>query len=138
MTSPAPDVLAACIDTIEASYEFMLAYAAQGRDSESVGGAGPSIRQVLTDLRGALQGLPGAITQSIGQTAAQKATQLADFTAVITDDARRASVAIAAVLTVPSISSQLIDNLNASVHVRKLLTDVFLVDEILKSFRRQA
>ena len=32
----------------------------------------------------------------------------------------------------PSISSQLIDNLNASIHVRALLMDLFLVDEILK------
>ncbi len=31
----------------------------------------------------------------------------------------------------PSISSQLIDNLNANVHLRALLTDLFLVDELL-------
>ena len=36
-------------------------------------------------------------------------------------------------LAQPSISSQLIDNLNASIHVRALLTDLFLIDEILKS-----
>jgi hypothetical protein len=32
----------------------------------------------------------------------------------------------------PAISSQLIDNLNASIHPRALLTDLFLLDEILK------
>jgi hypothetical protein len=32
----------------------------------------------------------------------------------------------------PSISSQLIDNLNASIHLRALLTDLFLIDEILR------
>ena len=32
-----------------------------------------------------------------------------------------------------SISSQVVDNLNASIHVRALLTDLFLIDEILKS-----
>jgi len=31
-----------------------------------------------------------------------------------------------------------IDNLNASIHVRALLTDLFLVDEILKPQRMQA
>jgi hypothetical protein len=36
------------------------------------------------------------------------------------------------VLAQPSISSQLIDNLNASIHLRALLTDLFLVEEILK------
>ena len=32
----------------------------------------------------------------------------------------------------PGISSQMIDNVNASIHVRALLTDVFVIDEILK------
>ena len=36
------------------------------------------------------------------------------------------------VLAQPGISSQMIDNINASIHVRALLTDVFVVDEILK------
>jgi len=36
------------------------------------------------------------------------------------------------VLAQKSISSQLVDNLNASIHVRALLTDVFLIDEALK------
>ena len=35
------------------------------------------------------------------------------------------------VLVQPRLSSQLIDNLNASLHVRTLLTDVFLLDAIL-------
>jgi len=39
------------------------------------------------------------------------------------------------VLGQPGISSQMIDNINASIHVRALLTDVFVVDEILKSAR---
>jgi hypothetical protein len=36
------------------------------------------------------------------------------------------------VLAQPSISSQLIDNLNASIHLRALLTDLFLLDEVAK------
>jgi hypothetical protein len=36
------------------------------------------------------------------------------------------------VMAQPSLSSQMIDNLNASIHVRALLTDLFLIDEILK------
>ncbi len=36
------------------------------------------------------------------------------------------------VLAQPSISSQLIDNLNASIHLRAVLTDLFLLDEVLK------
>jgi len=30
-----------------------------------------------------------------------------------------------------SISSQLVDNLNAGIHLRAVLTDLFLVDELL-------
>ena len=36
----------------------------------------------------------------------------------------------------PSLSSQIVDNLNASIHVRALLTDLFLIDEILKGHVR--
>ena len=36
------------------------------------------------------------------------------------------------VLAHPAIGSQLIDNLNASIHLRALLTDLFLIDEALK------
>ena len=39
--------------------------------------------------------------------------------------------AIELVLAQPAISSQLIDNLNASIHLRALLTDMFLVSEIV-------
>jgi hypothetical protein len=35
----------------------------------------------------------------------------------------------------PAISSQLIDNLNASTHLRALLTDLFLIGEILSTQR---
>ena len=37
------------------------------------------------------------------------------------------------VLAQPSISSQLVDNLNASSHLRALLTDLFLIGEILRT-----
>ena len=50
-------------------------------------------------------------------------------------DARDASTAIRLVLAQPAIGSQLIDNLNASIHLRALLTDLFLIDEALKLHR---
>jgi hypothetical protein len=55
------------------------------------------------------------------------------FAAVLDRDARDSLAAIELVRAQPSISSQLVDNLNASIHVRALLTDLFLIDEILKS-----
>ena len=34
-----------------------------------------------------------------------------------------------------AIASQLIDNLNSSIHVRALLTDLFLIDEAIAAMR---
>jgi hypothetical protein len=42
------------------------------------------------------------------------------------------------VLAQPDISSQLIDNLNASLHLRALLTDLFLIGEVLRTRRKAA
>ena len=47
-------------------------------------------------------------------------------------DADAAQAGLRVVLAQANISSQLVDNLNASIHVRALLTDVFLIDELLK------
>ena len=47
-------------------------------------------------------------------------------------DAKKAQAGINLVLGKSAISSQLIDNLNASIHLRALLTDLFLIDEALK------
>jgi len=58
--------------------------------------------------------------------------------AVLDRDARDSLAAIQIVLAQAILSSQLIDNLNASIHVRALLTDCFSVDEILKPQRMQA
>jgi hypothetical protein len=42
------------------------------------------------------------------------------------------------VLAQPVISSQLIDNLNASIHLRALLTDLFLISDILSAVHQTA
>ncbi|NIV19052.1 MAG: hypothetical protein GWN47_11890, partial [Woeseiaceae bacterium] len=49
------------------------------------------------------------------------------FATVIIDDAGKAGAAIALVLAQEKISSELVDNLNASIHLRALLTDLFLL-----------
>ena len=57
---------------------------------------------------------------------------LAGFQAVVEADARRALAVVALVRAQESVTSQLVDNLNASVHVRTALTDLFILDEVLK------
>jgi hypothetical protein len=55
---------------------------------------------------------------------------------VVEADAAATQSMLRLLLGQPGISSQMVDNLNASIHVRALLTDVFVVDEILKSGRQ--
>ena len=72
----------------------------------------------------------------MAQFQAGAADKYAAFMGVIERDARDAQAAVQLVTAQPAISSQLVDNLNASIHLRALLTDLFLIDEILKVHRR--
>jgi hypothetical protein len=118
MTETGEPTLAERIEAVEQAYEFMLAYAAQGREDE-----GGSIRQFLERAAAALDGLAAAGAED---------EALAAFCAVLDDDARKAGAALQLVLAQKAITSQLVDNLNASIHLRALLTDIFLLDEALK------
>ena len=109
-------------EAIEECYEFLLAYAAQGLPGDAQANS-----QVREFLRKAVAGLTG-----IGDAIKSAGLQPAAFTAVVERDAQDSLAAIELVLAQPVISSQLVDNLNASIHLRALLTDLFLVDEILK------
>jgi hypothetical protein len=51
--------------------------------------------------------------------------------AVLDRDASATLAAVRLVAAQESVSSQLIDNLNANIHFRALLTDLFLVDELI-------
>ena len=127
---PTPGValsLAERIEAIEQAYELMLAYAAQGRQDDADDSS--SIRRFLQRADAALDGL--AICLREEDTTGAEA--FGDFIAVLEDDARRTRAALRLVLAQKALSSQLIDNLNASIHIRALLTDIFLIDEVLKS-----
>jgi len=52
---------------------------------------------------------------------------------VLDRDASNSLAAIEMVLGQPAISSQLIDNLNASIHLRALLTDLFLISDVINT-----
>ena len=109
-------------NTVEECYEFMLAYAAQGRVNDTDTSSG-SIRSYLERSDQALGVIASA---ELSGDAARK------FLEVMRQDAAKAGAAIRLVLARPAITSQLIDNLNASVHLRTLLTDIFLLDETLE------
>ena len=113
------------IEAIESAYEFMLAYAAQGRDSDEKVAGGSEIERVLASLAAALTVLCDDAAK-IGLP-----EQFQNFTETLSIDARHATNAVSLVLSGVRISSQLVDNLNASIHLRAVLTDIFLIDEAL-------
>jgi hypothetical protein len=120
-------------DTIEEAYEFMLAYAAQGLTGDEGSGSGGQLREFLTRAAAALAGLGDVLYAVIDRERLAPADRYRSYAAVLDRDARDSLAAVELVLAQPSISSQVVDNLNASIHLRALLTDLFLIDEILKT-----
>jgi hypothetical protein len=125
------DVSARC-NAIEECYEFLLAYAGQGLSGKESSNASAQVRDFLNRAAEALSGLSEAYTSAVKEENFQPADRYLAFLAVLEKDARDSLASINLVLAQATISSQLIDNLNASIHLRALLTDLFLVDEILK------
>ena len=118
-------------DAIEECYEFMLAYAAQGIADDRKSRNGTQLRELLTRAVAAASGLPEAYAATVAAMQLSLQQPYKNFLDLLGADSTKALAAMELVLAQPRISSQLIDNLNASLHVRTLLTDVFLLDEIL-------
>jgi hypothetical protein len=125
------DVSARC-NVIEECYEFMLAYAGQGLSGKENSQSSSQVRDFLNRAVEALSGLGEAYARAVKEENFQPAERYHAFQVVLENDARDSLVSIHLVLAQATISSQLIDNLNASIHLRALLTDLFLIDEILK------
>jgi hypothetical protein len=119
------------IDAIESAYEFMFAYAAQGRQSDQGGGAASDLRDYLRKMETALDGLGDVVAEATGKVLGDTQACQA-FLDAVSQDAERALAIVRLVLSKPAISSLLIDNVNGSIHLRALLTDLFVVDESLK------
>ena len=120
-------------NAVEECYEFMLAYAAQGLPSDEGSQSGGRVREFLDRAVKALEGLAESCATAVEEEGLKPAERYQAFFAVLDRDARDSLAAIELVLAQPAISSQLIDNLNASIHLRALLTDLFLIGEILKT-----
>ncbi len=125
-------------EAIEECYESLLAYAAQGLPSDQGSPTGGQLRAFLDRAAKSLDGLAESCAAAIKQKNLAPAAPYQAFLAVLDRDARDSLSAIELVLAQTTISSQLIDNLNASIHLRALLTDLFLVGEILTSARTSA
>jgi len=125
-------------EAVEECYEFMLAYAAQGLRTDEGSKSGAQVREFLQRAVKALTGLAEVCTVAVREEGLEPAEKYAAFLAVLDRDSRDSLAAIDLVLAQPVISSQLIDNLNASIHLRALLTDLFLLDEIMRKHIKPA
>ena len=121
------------IDAIEESYEFFLAFAAQGLTSDQGSKSGGQLRIFLGKSEAALDGLAGALRGFVAEASLEPATTWAEVLDVVERDASDTLSALRLVAAQSSVSSQLIDNLNATSHIRALLTDVFLLDSALSA-----
>ncbi len=125
-------------EAVEECYEFMLAYAAQGLRTDEGSESGGQVRGFLQRAVEALTGLAEVCTVAVREEGLEPAEQYAAFLAVLNRDSRDSLATIELVLAQRIISSQLIDNLNASIHLRALLTDLFLLDEIMRKHVKPA
>lgn len=119
------------IDAVEEAYEFFLAYAAQGVSGDQVARSGGQLRDFLSRAVEALDGLGERLRTLVREEGLGPADAWDGVLDIVERDARDAHAAVRLVAAQPSIGSQLVDNLNANVHLRALLTDLFLVDELL-------
>ena len=132
-TDAALEVLQQQVDAIEGGYEFLLAYAAQGLATDEGNANSEQLRTYLRRMDEGIAGLEPAVRVVIG--AAGAAQDFDDFLQVLTRDAAAARAALRIVQSRKGISSQLIDNLNVSTHLRAVLTDLFLLDEAVKGLK---
>jgi hypothetical protein len=132
-TDAALEALQQQVDAIEGGYEFLLAYAAQGLATDEGNANSEQLRTYLRRLDDGIAGLEPAVRAVLGSSGG--AADFEDFLPVLARDAAAARAALRIVMSRTGISSQLIDNLNVSTHLRAVLTDLFLLDEAVKGLR---
>ena len=111
------------IEVVESGYEFLLAYAAQRRPPHIEDEyPTPHARPTLTSMVEAMETVAEALNES----------KQHDYERVIIEDIQKATATIRFVLAQPRMSSELSDNLNASIHLRAVLTNFFLYSELFR------
>ncbi|MYK69319.1 MAG: hypothetical protein F4020_07235, partial [Gammaproteobacteria bacterium] len=108
--------LRARIEAIEESYEFFLAYAAQGAAGTGSGASSGQVRQFLARTEEALEGLGEGVAALAEAAGLAPASAYRGMAEVLGRDAESTLAAVQLVSAQKWVSSQLIDNLNASIH----------------------
>jgi len=109
------------IESIEEAFEYMLAYAAQGRTQEGAGPEGTSIRTFIDNFISGNKSLVSFVDEE------------ASIPKALKDEFMASSAFISGVLDAlkgsKNISSELVDNANALIGIRHYLTMMFFIDK---------
>ena len=132
MSQSATQALQAHVDVVEETYEFCLAYAAKGVNVQMAVSNDKLVRERLEQMAATLAELPGSFLALAEERGSQNGERYRAFIEVLRRDSAAGLAAVQLVLAQPGITSQMVDNLNGMIHLRALLTDVFLLDEILR------
>ena len=132
MSQSATDTLKTCVDVVEETYEFCLAYAAKGVNVEMARTMDTQAREQLEKMDRMLPQLADAFLGVAKQKDDTSRGLYTAFIDVLRRDADAGRAAVQLVLAHGGITSQMVDNLNGMIHLRALLTDVFLIDEMLR------
>jgi len=132
MSQSATDTLKTCVDVVEETYEFCLAYAAKGVTAEMARTMDTQAREQLEKMDRMLPQLADAFLGVAEQQDDAIQGHYTAFIDVLRQDADAGRAAVQLVLAQRGITSQMVDNLNGMIHLRALLTDVFLIDEMLR------
>jgi len=125
-------------ERIEECYEFTLSYAARGLAGSAGDEQTRQVRDHLTRAVEAMRALEASCRKAQARERLAPREKYEAFFAMLERDAEGAIAAMELVLAQPAIGSQLIDNLNASIHLRALLADLFLITEALDARRTKA
>lgn len=115
------------IDAIEEAYEFMLAYAAQGRVEEGAGPEGAHIRNFLERFVDAADALTGQISTLLEKDKDAGAALLGSFK----QDSATVMSVLRLLLGKQNISSEMVDNSNGLIAMRSYLTTLFFIDKVV-------
>jgi len=114
------------IEIVEESYEYMLAYAAQGRADEGAGPDGAQIRTFLNQYSSAIESIAGSL-DGLADSNPQAAAYF--------DGLKRESAVMDSVVKIllarDNISSEVVDNANGLIAVRAYLTSLFFIDKAI-------
>ena len=115
------------LEIVEEAYEFMLAYAAQGRADEGAGPDGAHIRTFVERFANAAAAMVPQIRALIEADKADGTAMAGSFNR----DSDTVLSALRLLLGRDNISSEMIDNTNGLIVMRSYLTTLFFIDKVL-------